>query len=63
MRSLACVAVVIYGWGAVPAQAQEKPHEPHAPYPAKWEPKAQEIFLSYWTIDQRAQRAPNALCA
>ncbi len=27
------------------------PRQSHAPYPAKWEPKAQEIFLSYWTVE------------
>ena len=40
---LACLAVF--------SQSQEKPRQPHVPYPADWEPKAQELFLPYWTVE------------
>ncbi len=33
------------------AQLSQPARQSHAPYPAKWEPKAQEIFLSYWTVE------------
>src|ERR1700761_5754211 len=51
MRHLVGVALLTSIGIAACAQAQEKPRQPHAPYPAQWNPKAQEQFLSYWTVE------------
>lgn len=33
------------------AQSPQPARPPHASYPAKWEPKPQEVFISYWTLE------------
>ena len=40
---LCCVGVL--------AQTAQATRQPHAPHPAKWEPKPQELFISYWTVE------------
>ena len=51
MRHLLGVALLTSVWVGGPIRGQEKAHQAHPPYPAQWNPKAQELFLSYWTVE------------
>jgi hypothetical protein len=54
MRRLFCRFAPILGvcCAEVLAQTPQPARQAHAPYPAKWEPNAQELFLPYWTVEQ-----------
>ncbi len=51
LRSAVSLFFAILASASLLAQSPPPPRQPHPPRPAKWEPKPQEIFVSYWTVE------------